>query len=563
MKQDSKKKKKAKRQPGTQRYRTVSLTPRFFLWLGLWIAALIFTQALLSSASHIFFLFVTFFPVAALIYALISRSVLKIFMLSDSAVTEKQTPFTYEFRIINESILPYPFIDAYLMLPQNNSVRCTERCVKVSMSPNSSYTVNSTVRFRFRGTYEIGVLCFYVYDFFRMFRVRVDIDSFDTVYVLPRKLVLDSEEAQAISDSVTRTRRAPNAYDKLEVSDIRDYRMGDALKSIHWKLSSKSEELIVREYNTGCTDVSYVFVDFSSHFPDEAPDKPFVDPYLAAEAEQKAMEEAEKAMSAAPAEGADAPADVPVTTAGGDPAAEESAPAQPAKSEKKKKKSRKNADADAAAAAAAIDVNELINDTAYEDMNEYCADGVVELAISVVLREIRAGREVNLMWFDARSDIGAFSFDLRTPEDFDLIFRLFATSPLVPKEKTVSRLYAMVKDTQDAKQMFVIPTVDDETVATLCMLPCASDGAAFGSTEVVAYSADERYAHPKLRAQYIEGCRAQLSDHGFKLIDGKLDDVNILATESPLTDEEKEKAGSAAAQGLGFGLTAGRGASNG
>lgn len=555
MKSSSKKKKRIKRQPGTQRYAALSLTPRFFLWFALWIAALIFTQALLSSASHLFFLFVTLFPAASLIYALISRSVLKIFMLSDSAVTEKNSPFTYEFRIINESILPYPFIDAYLKLPQNNSVRTTERCVKVSMSPNSSYTVKSTVRFRFRGTYEIGVCCFYVYDFFRMFRVRVDIDSFDTVYVLPRKLMLDAEEAHAVSDSVTRTRRAPNSYDKLEVSDIRDYRLGDTLKSIHWKLSSKSEELIVREYNTGTTDVSYVFVDLSAHFPDTAPDRPFVDPYAAEKAAR--TEEA----PAAPAQEAD------VTEEGAAPAepaeaAPEAAPeaAVPAEKEVKKgQKTKKKKSAEKAASSAAPDVSELVNDEAYEDMNEFCADGVVELAISVVLRELRAGREVDLMWFDTRSEIGAFSFELRTQSDFDLIYRLFGTAPLAAKGQNVSRLFSMVKDTQDSKQMFVVPTIDDETVSSLCMLPCATEGSAFGGTEVIAYAADERYAHPELRRQYIEGCRAQLSDHGLKLIDGKLDDVNILAAESALTEEEKAKAESEArAANLGFGLSGGR-----
>lgn len=552
MKQNSKKKKKAARNPGTDRYRSVSVTPRFYVWLVLWIAALIFTQALLSTASHIFFLFVTLFPVCLLIYALLSRPALKIFMVSDSAVTEKQTPFTYDFRIINEYPLPFPFIDAYLMLPQSNSVRCSERCVKVSMSPDSSYTVHSTVQFRFRGTYEIGVCCFYVYDFFRLFRVRIDVDSYDTVYVLPRKLVLDTEEAQAVSDSVTRTRRAPNSYDKLEVSDIRDYRLGDTLKSIHWKLSSKSEELVVREYNTGSTDITYIFVDFSAHFPDHAPEKPFVDPYLIAEAERDALEGAAK--TAAP---------VGTDTAQPAEAAPDSAPADAAP--KKGPRGRKNKKKKAAdeAGTPAVDVSELINDEAYEDMNEYCADGIVELAISAILREIRAGREVCVVWFDKRSDIDAFSFNLHTQEDFDLIFRLFATAPLVPAEKNVARLYAMVQDTQDAKQLFVIPTVDDETVSTLCQLPCASDGAAFGGTEVIAYAADERYAHPALRSRYIEGCRAQLSDHGLKLIDGKLDEVNILASESPLTEEEKASGGASAANGLGFGLTGGRTVNNG
>lgn len=444
--------------PAEDRYRTVSLTSRFFLWLAVWVAALIFTQALLSTASHIFFLFVTMLLPASLIYALLSRAALKIYMMSDSAVTEKKSPYDYEFRILNESILPYPFIDAYMKLPQSNSVRCTERCVRVAMSPLSGYTVKNTVRFRFRGTYEIGVCCFYVYDFFRMFRVKVEINSFNTVYVMPRKLVLGDESVDSTADSATHTKKSPNSYEKLEVSDVREYRMGDTLKSIHWKLSSKAEELIVRDYNAGSTDVTYVFCDLSAHFPDQAPKK--TSPFFG-----KGNEVPEK-----------------------------------------------------------IDVSELICDEAYEDMNEYCTDGTIELAISVVMRELRAGREVCLVWFDERSDVGAFAFELHDVNDFDQIFRLFSTSAILPAKMNVARLSALVSDIQDAKQFYVIPTLDDATVTSLCSLPGTAGGVAFGSTEIIAYSAKDRFAYPREREVYIENCRDQLSQHGMKLTEWDPDD---------------------------------------
>lgn len=543
-----------------RRYRAVSVTPRLFLWLALWIAALIFTQALRSPASNIFFGFVTVFPIASLIYTLISRASLKIYMLSESAVTEKMRPYTYEFRLINESILPYPFIDAYLRLPQRNSVRCTERCVKLSMAPTSTYTVKNEICFRFRGTYEIGVSCFYVYDFFRMFRVRVDADYFDTVYVLPRKLVINAEEAQAVSDSVNRTRRSQNTYDKLEVSDVREYRMGDSLKSIHWNLSSKTEDLIVRDYNTGTTEVTCIYCDMSKHFPDEAPVRPFVDPYAAKRAAAGETETPRDEDGYTPADAAAAQQ----STATDDPAVREisdeqiaaknaargriarrAARAAAAAEKKKNRAAKKNGDTGIDIPGAAgtktqtVDISELVNDEAYEDMNEYCADGVVELTIAVVLREIRAGREVNLMWFDKRSEIGAFAFELRTTEDFDMIFRLFATAPLAPADETVSRLSAMVSDSQDCKQLFVIPAVDDETVATLCTMPCSTEGAAYGGTEVVSYAAAERYAHQSERQTYIEGCRAQLAEHGIKLIDGKLDESRVIAV-SDLSDGKDE-----------------------
>lgn len=460
-------KKAASNVPAADRWKKISVTPRFAIWGALWLGALLFTQLLRSPASNIFFGFVTFFPLASLIYALICRASVKLYMISDTATTEKNRPAEYDFRLINESVFPCPFIDAYIKLPQTNSVRTAERCVKVSMAPLSDYEITNEISFRFRGTYEIGVSCLYIYDFFKIIRVKSEIFSYTTVYVLPRKLVIDEDGAQSVSDSASKTKKASNSYEKIEVSDIRDYRLGDPLKSIHWKLSSKTEDLIVKDYNTGTTDTTYIFSDLSMRFPTEVPDKPFTDPYAEPD-----------------------PNYLP-------------------------------------------DINELASAAAYEDMNEFCADGVVELTVASVLRELRAGRTVVLLWYDERAVIGAFSFELRSPADFDVIFNLFATAPIAPAEKTVAGLSALVGDSEDAKYIFVLPTLDDPTVTSLCTMPCASDSSSYEENEVIVYSAPERFAHPSERENYLDSCRTQLAEHGLKLIKGSLDGVMPLPEETP------------------------------
>ena len=92
-----------------------------------------------------------------------------------------------------------------------------------------------------------------------------------TVYVLPRRTAIEETLALSVSDSAARTVHALTAVDRLEVSDIREYRAGDSLKSIHWKLSSKSEEFVVKDYNTGTSDQTVVFCDIAPHFPDREP----------------------------------------------------------------------------------------------------------------------------------------------------------------------------------------------------------------------------------------------------------------------------------------------------
>ena len=497
----------------------ISFTFRFWIWCGIWIASLIFTQALRAPASAILFGFVSIAPWASMIYALIARNSLKIYMLSDTTVTEKNKPFSYEFRLINEAFLPYPFIDAYIKLPRRSSVRTTERCVRIGMPPMSNYTVKGTVQFRFRGTYEIGVTSFYVYDFFRIFRVRSPINTFTTVYVLPRKLTLDAGDAFSVSDSAQRTVKAPYAFDKLEVSDIRDYQPGDSLKSIHWKLSSKSEEFIVNDYNTGSADVSYIFCDMSAHFPEYAPEKPFVNPFEVKTEEPEAAPAEEKA---------EEPAEAPTEEA---PVEEAPAEETEQKKQKKEKKKKKKTDGEALKP----DIHALINDEAYEDMNEYCADGAVELTIAVILRELRAGRDVTLMWYDTRSEIGAFCYDIHSDEDFDVVYRLFSSAPTVPSDKKIARLAATVGDTQDAKVMVVLPVLDDNIIDDVAEIPRI--------TEVIAYSAEERYLYPELRRAFIDQCREQFNTRGIKLIDGKLDESTVLSTESVLKDGEEEVGG--------------------
>ena len=518
-----------------------TVTHRFSTYLILFIVSLVFTQALLSKVSNIFFWFVFLLPLVLLVYVLLAKRALSVRMLSTTVTTEKNTPYTYEFRIDNRSPMAIPFIDAQVSIPQSNSVRCTERTVRLSMAPLTHYHVKNTVSFRFRGTYDIGVRCFYIYDFFRIFRVRVDVESMATVYVLPRRLTLDETSAHSVSDDTARTVRSPLVVDKLEVSDIRDYRNGDSLKSIHWKLSSKSETFIVKDYNTGTSNQTVVFCDLTPHFPEEPPKKKTV----AADGETldlKAMTPAQrraakKAAQKARKEKAKIDADLrrknkrvkesKDTHAISDEALQARLDQRAAVADRLDATATAEEDINAAILAAAeaapveaVDVHELAKPAFYDDMNEYLADGVVELTIATVLAELRKGREVLLLWFDRRSDTGVFAYSLRGADEFENIYHLFATAPLCAPEKKVTHLTAMVSDIQSIKQMFVVSTMDGPMLTDLSSLPGVSDAGSFGSAEVVLYNPEERFRYPIDRANYLEGCREQLAASGLALTAG-------------------------------------------
>ncbi len=520
---------------------TFTVTPRFTTYIILFIGSLVFTQALLSKISHIFFWFVFLLPLVLLVYVLLSKNALSVDMLCETVTTEKNTPYTYEFRIDNRSILALPFIEALVSLPQSNSVRCTERVVRLSMAPLTAYHMKNTVSFRFRGTYDIGVKCFYIYDFFRLFRVRVDMENISTVYVMPRRLSPDDTLAQAVSDSTVRTVRSPLVVDKLEVSDIRDYQNGDSLKSIHWKLSSKAENFVVKDYNTGTAAETVVFCDMYPHFPDEPPKKADTSEGTDESSNKRnrrntRQASGRKARREQDRKNADLRAKNKRVKETRDTHAISDEELQKRLDERAAVSTRGVKDASATESVPmpalpiteeAVDVHELAQPRFYEDMNEYLADGVVELSIAMVLSELRQGHDVLLLWFDRRSDTGVFAYSLRGADEFENIYHLFATAPLCEPDQTgskvshsVTSLTAMVSQLQSVKQLFVIPSLEPELLSELTSLPSVADAGNAGSTEVVLYTPEERFKYPRERSSYLEGCREQLSAHGISLTAG-------------------------------------------
>lgn len=477
---------KRKKGEAERSQRTLSLAAGAPIYAVVWVAALIFTQALRAAASNLFFTFIILLPLSSLIYLFIARGALKVTMSGEGGKTEKLAPYEYEFRMINESWLAFPFTRVMLCLPQTNSVRVSEREVIISLAPGESYTVKNSVRFRFRGRYEIGVRCFYVYDLFRILRMRIDIDRYETVEVMPRRLWIDDDPGRAASDSAKQTVKLPYSYDKLEVSDIREYRLGDTLKSIHWNLSSKGEELVVRDYNTGTTSMTNIFCDMGAHFPDEDPGE-----YTAPEPNVGEDEGREKTKKSKKAE-------------------------RSKKTKKTSKKAKTAAKEEAAEGTALPAPLRLARPEYYEDMNEYCADGAVELTIAAVLRELRAGNAVRLLWFDERAVLGAFAYELTSEADLALIFEFFATAPIIRgSARQVTELSAMLRDGGEARNIYVIPAIDDSSLAAFCGAH-SSDGAV--SVEVMLYDPVERFADANEHHAYIENCRAQLGEGGRQLV---------------------------------------------
>ena len=216
-----------------KRPKALTLQKGVVIYFILFLYALLMTQLLRNSISAVFFWFMLIAAPLSFAVMMIGKAAIQIFVMTDKNETEKLSPVKYEIRVINTSPLPYPFVEVIMSKPRDDGVRTLKENLILSLVPLGGYSVKRTVVFRYRGLYEIGVHEIYISDPLRLFRLRVDIDNFSNVTVYPRKLEFEKESESAVSDVPSPFVRTLDSRDKSEVSNIREYRMGDSLKSIH------------------------------------------------------------------------------------------------------------------------------------------------------------------------------------------------------------------------------------------------------------------------------------------------------------------------------------------
>ncbi|MBQ8474940.1 MAG: DUF58 domain-containing protein [Clostridia bacterium] len=565
------------------------------------VASFISTQALRNPISGILFLFLFFLPIISIVCAILGRSLVQVYVSSDKARCEKDAPVNYEIRIINTSPIPYPFVEAFITHPRDDGIRCLKKRMYLSLAPFDGYIIKKEVSFRYRGLYEIGVSHLYISDFLRLVRLRVDIDNYSNIIVYPRILDVAAEERHAYTELPSV--HAPTATAEMaEAANIREYRMGDSQKSVHWKLSSKTEELQVRDYSINRDRNVYIFADLAEATPCpekkkvKAPEKQMKK--MLARKEKKKIRLSDAAVATAKSKadklskkfgkksifdlfkkkekkqrrdikGVDEKTMDTVRMI--DNLIDETAFAQARrrKENKLKMKNAKNAEklqkqaeylerlnAEEEAEQAIIDklysdINEVISDEDYrvddtvmawggkvkdeytDDMAEYCADGIVEIALSAVKRELNMGNRCTLVWYDRRASKGYTACTIATPAELEDAFNRFSAAATVPCDKRITDLIRIVDESMNVTVKYVTSNIDPYSLSEYCLIPAMFGGAGTGcNCEVMVFNPESRYTDPLARKEYAASCKDRFISSGIYMTEFKY--INIADNKSTL-----------------------------
>ena len=161
-------------------------------------------------------------------------------------------------RIRHRGLIPI----APLLLDLADPAGSREREIRLKNLPNRVQSMRLPVHAYHVGVFSVGMRACTVEDLLGLVRRRVPLEktSFDLV-VLPR--TFDVEPLKLAPGDPGSELMARATEDLNAPSDIRNYQPGDAMKKIHWKLSLRKGELMVRKFDEPVLQDVLILMDCS------------------------------------------------------------------------------------------------------------------------------------------------------------------------------------------------------------------------------------------------------------------------------------------------------------
>lgn len=143
----------------------------------------------------------------------------------------------------------------------------TEWEIMAPIKPHKMSEMTMRVNISDLGTFRFTAGEFRLRDWFSLVTFNIPITAEGRFHCFPDNRQLEESDINMYLNGLTEIDESNRkGHDFAEVSDVREYRPGDRLRDIHWKLSAKQQELIVKERISmaGCEMV--MAVTFSNEY---------------------------------------------------------------------------------------------------------------------------------------------------------------------------------------------------------------------------------------------------------------------------------------------------------
>jgi uncharacterized protein (DUF58 family) len=176
-----------------------------------------------------------------------------------------------KIRIKNNFIVPLTPIRVYIRVLEKGKFAPQKKMLITALPPFKEVVLNIQNDVSFRGKYQIGFDKVEFFDILKIYRfvIKADKKASWNLVSFPRELPLDNRrllDENEEEPDVTLTK--PHGFNKDAFAYLREYRAGEPLRHIHWKLSARLLEgtLIVKQMEANHDHSSLIFLDFCQKY---------------------------------------------------------------------------------------------------------------------------------------------------------------------------------------------------------------------------------------------------------------------------------------------------------
>lgn len=236
------------------------------IYIIILVGCLIFSMAYKSRISAVLLATTAAYPLAALLLTALSLLFVKAEFTEKYKECEKNRKFDIGIWAVNRSVLPFVPVEISCVLPDAASGKMSGKRVYASLCPFGRSRLVITCMHAFRGSYTCSIDRVAVCDPLRLIRLSRRLDVKMNVVFLPRRISLG--EIADTSDAENDTSSNPMRGEKDEFSHVRSYIEGDILQLIHWKLTAKTDELMIKQFDEINDRHALILCDYN--FPENA-----------------------------------------------------------------------------------------------------------------------------------------------------------------------------------------------------------------------------------------------------------------------------------------------------
>lgn len=232
------------------------------LYITLAVALLVFSAAYQSRISAVLLIAVLCYPILALICVIICSRLTDVGFVEQEGHGNRRNHIQDNARIIRQknevydlwiyvrsrSILPCVPIELQCNIPDRDTGLFSNKRIYASVPPLGRCRISVSVMHRYRGAYiaEINRAAFF--DPLRIIRINRRLSEEAMLIFLPRRRDIGELIAEAPGEDSTDPLPLIKG-EREDFSHVREYIQGDMMQQVHWKLTAKLDELMIKQFD--------------------------------------------------------------------------------------------------------------------------------------------------------------------------------------------------------------------------------------------------------------------------------------------------------------------------